>query len=121
MNKSNENKVIKSSIYQSNQTHIQSFLTNRYFGIISSDRNGSIEDEIRRTGLGYLLVKSLDNNEDFEGYLVIAGENESETRLKSFLRRYNARLVNTLEIHTIGSSRAFYTPVTFFGRQERLF
>jgi hypothetical protein len=121
MNKSNENKVIKSSIYQSNQTHIQSFLTNRYFGIISSDRNGSIEDEIRRTGLGYLLVKSLDNNKDFEGYLVIAGENESETHLKSFLRRYNGRLVNTLEDCAISSSSAFYRAKGFYSREESLF
>ena len=121
MNKANEPEAIKPSMYQSNQTHIQSFLTNRYFGIISSDRSGSIEDEIRRTGLGYLLVKSLDNNEDFDGYLLIAGENESETRLKSFLSQYNGRFITSLEDDAIGSSRAFYTPVTFFGRRERLF
>jgi hypothetical protein len=121
MKKANQTEVIKPSIHQSNLIRLQSFLINRCFGIISSDRSGSIEDEIRRTGLGYLLVKSLDNNEDFEGYLVIAGKNESETRLKSFLRRYNGRLVNTIEDCSISSSSAFYTPVTFFGRQERLF
>ena len=121
MKKANQTEVIKPTIHQSNLIRLQSFLINRCFGIISSDRIGSIEDEIRRTGLGYLLVKSLANTEEFEGYLVMSGENESEIRLKSFLRRYKGRFVNTLEVAAIGSSSAFYTPVTFFGRRERLF
>ena len=96
---------------------LKSFLQYRKFGVIFCERNSIVEKEIKNTGFGFLLIKSLANTEEFEGYLVMAGENEPETRLESFLRRYNA----TLEDDAIGSSSAFYTPVTFFSRQERLF
>ena len=90
MNKTKKPEIIKPSIYQSNLIRLQSFLTHRCFSILSSGRNGSIEDQIRQSGLGYLLVKSSSKNEEVDGYLLLAGENESETRLKSFLRHYNS-------------------------------
>ena len=100
---------------------LKNFLQHRKFGVIFCERNSSVEKEIKNTGFGYLLIKSLANTEEFEGYLVMAGENEPKTRLESFLRRHNGRLINALEDDAIGSSSAFYTPVTFFGRRERLF
>ena len=96
---------------------LKNFLQYRKFGVIFCERNSSVEKEIKNTGFGFLLIKSLANTEEFEGYLVMAGENEPETRLESFLRRYNA----TLEDDVISSSSSFYSPKGFFARKESLF
>lgn len=109
------------SITAASLERLRKFLKNRCFGVIPSERSSEIENEIRRAGFGFLLIKGLAEPNECKGYLIMGSVGRVDSALASFLANYNADYRTDAEEVIRIAETEFYTAKSFFSREERLF